>query len=94
MVTESHGNMEELVYAIWKRPEGSTETFMWDMLGRTAMKLRKPGAQWLSVNLADEFSVYPQGMRITRMQERWAQKVFLGLTLSARRRLIPSPECR
>ena len=87
-------NVEKLVYVIGKRPEGSVETFMWDILGRTATKLLKLGARGLSVNLADELAAYAQGMRITRMQERWVQQILLGLTLPAQLRLIPSPECR
>ena len=62
-------NMEKLMYVIWKRPEGSIETFKRDILGRTATKLLELGARGLSVNLADELAAYAQGMRITRMNE-------------------------
>jgi hypothetical protein len=78
-------DVEKLLYVIWKRPEGSVETFKRHILGGTATKLLELGARGLSVNLADELAVYAQGMRITRMEQPMVGTISIWLDTSLSR---------
>ena len=59
--------MEKLIYVIWKQEDMSTEVFCETLLDVTAKRLLDLGVHRLSMNLADQFTAYAEGMRMARI---------------------------
>jgi hypothetical protein len=71
--------MEKRTYVLWKRPGDPDGQFREEILGATAEKLKRLGLGGLSVNLADEASVFARRLRITRMEDPVAATVSVWL---------------
>jgi hypothetical protein len=79
----AEGNMEKLIYVVWKQDGVSPRGFRQEMLGGTAEQLIESGAHGLAMNLIDDLTV--QGMRITQLVEPMAGMVSVWLDTALRR---------